>query len=154
MAQTQKTIRFNKETDRLIAEISPSGDINYNFAVNQAMHRYQILCKHLTPNFPYNEWNAICECYNGHLFNADIELEALAFPRRIRESIAYDENVRCLLDSSAQTGNPLRTNFPEFLAKIDALSVPQIIAVFSVVNTFWTPSTNFETTETEAEAIE
>lgn len=140
MAQTQKTIRFNQQSERLVEEISPTGDLNYNFAVNQIMHRYSNLCKHLKPDFTQNEWAAICQAYNGKMFNADVELEAKAFGFTIREAIAYDENVRCLLDGGAQTGDPLRTDFSAFIDKVDALTIPQIIAVFQTVHEFWTPT--------------
>jgi hypothetical protein len=134
MAQTQKTIRFNKDSDRLIEEISPTGEANYNFAVNQILHRYSVLCRHLKPAFEQNEWLAICQAYNGRAFNADVELEARAFGFTIREAIRYDENVRTLLG-----GDPLKTNFDGFIEKIDALTIPQIIAVFQAIHEFWTP---------------
>jgi len=134
MAQTQKTIRFNKEADRLVAEISPNYDINYNYSVNQVMHRYSVLCKYLKPEFLENEFMAICQAYNGYVFNTDIELEAKGFSWSIREAISYDENVRTLLDD-----DPLQTEFPIFLAKIDSLTIPQIIAIFQNVHEFWTP---------------
>lgn len=132
MAQTQKTIRFNLESDKLVSQISR--EVNYNFSVNQVMHRYSVLCKYLTPSFEKNEWLALYQAYNGRVLNADVELEAKAFGFTIREAIAYDENVRCLLD-----GNPLRTDFSAFIEKIDALAVPQIIAVFQKIHEFWTP---------------
>ena len=134
MAQIQKTIRFNKESDRLIEEISPTGDVNYNFAVNQIMHRYQILCNYLKPQFADNEWQAICQAYNGRMFNSDVELEAKAFGFSIRQAIQYDENVRVLL-----SGDPLKTEFDDFIAKIDVLTIPEIIAVFQAIHEFWTP---------------
>lgn len=145
MAQTQKTIRFNQQSERLVEEISPTGDLNYNFSVNQVMHRYSVLCKHLKPEFEPTEWKAIFQAYNGRLFNADAELEAKAFGFTMREAIAYDENVRCLLNGGAQTGDPLRTDFSKFIEKVDALTVPQIIAVFQAVHEFWTPYAAKET---------
>jgi len=139
MAQTQKTIRFSKENDRLIAEISPNNsEPNYNFAVNQVMHRYSVLCKHLKPDFEQNEWHAIFQAYNGHFFNADVELEAKAFQWQIKEAMQWDGNVRELL------GDPVKTDWPEFIEKIEALTIPQIIAVFQEVHAFWTPKSSPE----------
>jgi len=134
MAQTQKTIRFNKESDALVAQISPTLAINYNFATNNVFHRYLVMTRHLTPEFNDSEWQAIYQAFNGRLFNADIELEAKAFYFSIKEAIAYDETVRILLGD-----DPLQTEFPEFIAKIEALTIPQIIAVFQKVHEFWTP---------------
>jgi hypothetical protein len=131
MAQTQKTIRFNKESDRLIAEVSPSGDVNFNYSVNQIIHRYSILCDHLTPDFTEKEWMAIYQAYNGRMFNADIELEAKAFMWCIKESIQYDINVNEIL------GDHMNTDWPEFIGKCEALTIPQIIAVFQKVHEFW-----------------
>ena len=139
MAQTQKTIRFNKESEQLVRQICPTGEENYNFAVNQVFQRYSVLTQYLMPEFKKNEWQAICQAFNGRLFNADIELEAKAFSFGVRQAIQYDENVRVLL-----CDDPLKTDFPEFLAKIDTLSIPQIIAVFQKVHDFWTPKNGQE----------
>jgi hypothetical protein len=136
MAQTQKTIRFNQQSDELIAHISPHKS-NYNFAVNQIIHRYAVLCNHLKPEFAQNEWHAIFQAYNGKLFNADIELEAKAFGWGIREAIQYNENLRTLLGN-----DPLKTDFDGFIEKVDALTIPQIIAVFQAVHEFWQPNVN------------
>lgn len=136
MAQTQKTIRFNQRSDELIQHVSPSGsEPNYNFSVNQIIHRYDVLTEHLLPKFSDNEFNAICQAYNGHAFNSDIELEARAFGWTIREAIQYDENVRVLLGD-----DPLRTDFSEFISKIDQLTIPEIIATIQAVHVFWTPA--------------
>lgn len=133
MAQTQKTIRFNQLSDNVITEICPSWDVNYNFAVNQIIHRYSVLCKHLKPIFSENEFLAIAQAYNGKLWNADIELEAKAFTWQIKESIKYDENVRLFLGDDL-----LITEFPGFIEKIEELTIPEIIALFQSVHEFWT----------------
>jgi len=130
MAQTQKTIRFNQRSDELVQQISPNhSEPNYNFSINQLIHRYDVLTKHLLPEFESGEFKAICQAYNGHAFNSDIELEARAFGWTMREAIQYDENVLVLLGN-----DPLRTKFKEFIEKVDALTIPQIIATLQAVH--------------------
>ena len=139
MAQTQKTIRFSKENDRLIAEISPNHvEPNYNFGVNQIMQRYSVLCKHLKPEFTAKEWMAIFQAYNEHSFNADIELEAKAFQWQIKEAIQWRGDVRELL------GDLIKKDCPAFIEKIESLSIPEIIAVFQEIHSFWMSKTSIK----------
>lgn len=150
MAQKQITIRLNERTERLVHEISPSGEVNYNFAVNQVFHRYDVLCEHLKPTLSQGEWNAIFQAYNGHAWNKDIELEAKAFAFDIKQAIVYDGNVRDLLgiktaydysiDDEDNADAILNDEAAAaFIAKIDKLTIPQIIAVFKEAQAFWTP---------------
>lgn len=78
---------------------------------------------------------AICQAYNGKIFNADIELEAKAFSWQIKEAIAYDQNVAELLgDYTKQSPG----DWPDFMQKIETLTIPEIIALFQYVHDFWT----------------
>jgi len=126
MAQTQKTIRFNKLSDEIIRAICPNDEVNYNFAVNQLILRYKVMCLELMKgHFSEDEISALAKAYEGYNFNSDIELEAKAFNYNVSKSSLHD-------DISNQKTEA-------FLEKCGAMSTPQIIATFHAIHCFLTP---------------
>lgn len=107
MAQTQKTIRFNTLSDKLISQVKKNGEVNYNYATNQLIRRYNALCDYITPDFSEAEWYELHKL--SHELGADVVLEAKAFRWNVSEHVKDKDLV----------------------FKCEELTIPEIIAVFN-----------------------
>ncbi len=141
MAQTQKTIRFNQESDQLVAQTRKAheSEPNYNYAVNQVFARYLVMCEYLEKELPFSgmQMAGMVAAFNGRVYSPDIDTEARAFRFNISEAVQYDGNARMLL---LETSDPVSMDgYEELMKKVDSLTIPQIISIINYCQAYWTP---------------